>query len=292
MSDYGEFRKQYEERHQASVPARKPIVNEYPSWLYWAVGGMFFSAAVLSGVHTVPTVFNTIEVNEIITPLVRSIASLLSFVAVELAIFISAYAAIRGSKVFVTIVLATSFIVAIVSNLQSVSRALSGSGAGVGTLVVIVALGVGMPLIALMAGKMFVDMHRANRTMALRTEHEYTEAWKAFEAEILSAYEAFERKQDRRTGRTLDIHPVRADIGRTDSGQGVQRPSGFGYDRSSDAKDKVKTHLEDHPEDFQMSVRTLADKLGVGKSTVADVRKMLQPELSTNGNGHHEEAQS
>jgi len=79
--DYAEFRKQYQERYPASVPVLEPAMREYPRWLSWIVLVMFISAALLSGVHTVPTVRRGIETDDLISARVRDAASMSAFVA-------------------------------------------------------------------------------------------------------------------------------------------------------------------------------------------------------------------
>jgi len=47
--------------------------------------------------------------------------------------------------------------------------------------------------------------------------------------------------------------------------------------RPKSAGERVRAHLAAHPEDRTLSVRQLADKLGVGKSTVSRVKQENQP---------------
>lgn len=282
--DYGEYREQYEERHRASVPVKKQAVSEYPMWLYWGVFFMFVCAAVLSGVHTIPTVYRTIEVGGLITPLVRDLAALSSFVAVELAIFVSYYATIRGSKWSVWLVLVTSFTVAIVSNLQSVSRALAGDASGVDTIIVVLALGVGMPMIALMAGKLFADMHKSQRMAMLRADQEYIEACRQFDAAVLEAFNAFEKKSDRRL--SASVRPLSTVSGQADTDNG--HATGHGYTKRTDARDIVRRYLQENPGAENSSVRDLAGRLNVGKTTVADVLQEFRGRTELATNGHHE----
>ena len=50
-------------------------------------------------------------------------------------------------------------------------------------------------------------------------------------------------------------------------------PLGHQSPRPKTAAEKVRCHLEQNPDDISLSVRDLADKLGVGKSTVSRVKK-------------------
>jgi hypothetical protein len=81
------------------------------------------------------------------------------------------------------------------------------------------------------------------------------------------------------TGQTPDtsgrITHQRADV----SGHGTGR----GYSKRMDARARVRQHLEDNPDDADLSVRALADMVGVGKTTAADVRNEYR--ASRNGHG-------
>jgi len=63
-----------------------------------------------------------------------------------------------------------------------------------------------------------------------------------------------------------------ADGQRTDSGHGY----GTGYTKRTDARTRVVEHLEAYPADMVIPVRELAEKLGVGKTTVYDVMKSMK----------------
>ena len=50
-------------------------------------------------------------------------------------------------------------------------------------------------------------------------------------------------------------------------------PMGHHALRPETAAERVREHLAAYPEDYTLSVRQLADKLGVGKSTVSRVKQ-------------------
>lgn len=66
--------------------------------------------------------------------------------------------------------------------------------------------------------------------------------------------------------------------GRTDGQPDArgQHGHGVGYTRKPTATEIVRGHLEQYPEDVNMTARDLANKLGVGKTTTADVLKELR----------------
>lgn len=58
--------------------------------------------------------------------------------------------------------------------------------------------------------------------------------------------------------------------------------TGQGYSKRMDARERVWQHLEENPDDVDLSVRALADMVGVGKTTAADVAN----EYKASRNGH------
>lgn len=274
--EYYEFRQQYEQQHPASVPQMESEMNEYPGWVRPAVLTTFICAALVSGVHTVPTVWKSIEVGEIILPAVRNIISVASLVAVELAILLSAYLMARGVKLayFVTFIASA---VAVMANLYSVVTAFNTSD-DKGALAVAVVLGIGAPLIALFTGKMFVDIHRADRKQDAQTRHAFREASVAWDKEIEKAYKAFLKSNS--------VSNVQ--LSNVSNGQSIGQPaaSTLGHTKVQDASRIVEEYLSTHPEAMDYSPRTLGDLLGVGKSTVNNVQRRLREKVTMNG--HYE----
>jgi hypothetical protein len=281
--DYQEFRKQYEEQHPASVPVRpEQVRSEYPGWLRGAVLLMFVCAALLSGVHTVPTVHAGIETNGVIAPLVRDLVSLASFVAVELAIFVAAYASLRGSKRTVTAMLIVTFTIALVSNVQSVLKALAANG-DVWVTAVGIILGIGAPLIAFMSGEMFVHMHAAVTTATADADATFREQMKAFDAVVLRE---FRKQMDKpSTVQVSKERPMDVSIGQEVS----PSKSTLGHTKVPDASKRVAEFYAQDAKaiwDETLGVRKVAAQLGVGRQTVSNVRQTLRDQArQTNGHG-------
>lgn len=276
--DYSEFRKQYAERHPASVPQFELELNEYPKWVRYAVMVTFVSVAMVSGIHTVPTVYESITIDGIVTEQMRTVVSYASLFAIELGILLSAYLMAKGVKLAWGVMIIASM-VAILANLYSVFKALGTEDVGV--IPVAVALGIGAPMIALFTGKMFVDIQRADRVQDAKARKVFKEASIAWDKEVDRAYKSY--LKDGQKDLPRPVESVRTDI--TDG-----QPSGHGFTRRTDAKDIVREHLEKNPQDNLMSVRELANLLGVGKSTVSDAKRSLMQDFSENGhsqNGHN-----
>lgn len=304
MLSYEEFRSQYEKQHPASVPvAPKEVRSEYPRWLRGVVLAMFICAAMLSGVHTVPTVYAGIEDDGVVAPIVRAGVALASFVAVELAIFVAAYARLKASGKLVTAMLIVTFSIALVSNIQSVLKALGANGE-IGVTIVGVVLGVGAPLIALMSGEMFVHMHSASTKADTEAEAVYRDERKQFDATVLSAYRKYEKDMNSRvlsaqTDKRTDTQDTPRLTGSDLSDQTPDRqtrPASSGYDRTPDGQRKVMEWLDIHPDDVRKPSRDIADLMAaagvrVGHDTANKGRNAWvaaragQTETHSNGTG-------
>jgi len=262
--DYAAFRQQYEEQHPASVPKLEYEQADHPVWMIPIVGAMFITSAIFSGVHTVPTAYEAIETLKVAVWVAQA-AGLSAFVFVELGILTAAYMLFRKFSLLFLGILIIAVAIAMVANLHSVSKALSINDEL--TKAVAVLLGSGAPLMATLSGAVFVDVYRAYRAAKMRAERKHKEARIAWDTVINREFSRAQKAS-------------KQSVRKVSNGQ---TPSGYGYSRTSDAKEVVRTHLEANPGDFSLSVRELADKLGVGKSTVADARRDMQSDTT---NGH------
>jgi len=251
--DYSEFRKQYEEQHPASVPVLNEEVSIYPDWLERIVGAMFVCASLLSGVHTIPAVRGGMN-TQFWPALFVDLVSITSFVAIELVFFVAAYALMRRFQWHVGLTLAIAFIVAMVANLQQ--NIVAYQAGDPGTIIVAVTLGIGAPLIAFMAGKMFVDIHKARRFTG-------SEANKRYENEKV--------KWDKIILREFNKN-------------GTSRV----FMKSHEAnKPRVKLHeiaREIHEKgDANLSTAEMMEKYGISEGSTTNVRKILKSNDYTNG---------
>lgn len=274
--DYHEFRSQYEAQHPASVPVLRYELAAFPAWVRWAVMAMFMAAAVISGVHTVPTVYQTIE-KDMVAPWVHQLAAMSSFVAVELAILLSAYLLKRNPKLGWLLLITTSFVAGI-ANLQSSLTAMSGKNAW--TQIVAVSVGLAAPLIVLASGKLLVDIFNGERTVNARADERYHEECKKFDAEVLAAYEKFSRSKKapvQLAAPSASVQPSMLPASATLSAADTRtHGNGQGYARATDARERVRTYLRENPDAIRLSSRELAEQLGVGKTIVAEELKALR----------------
>jgi hypothetical protein len=111
-----------------------------------------------------------------------------------------------------------------------------------------IGLSFGTPLVALLSGKLFVDIYRANRLIHIKVQEEYTQAMKQWDSVINGAWTKYQKETDNR--------------------------------RVSSAVDIALDYLRDNPDTANLTVRELGDLIGVGKDSAAKARKIFSE------NGH------
>jgi hypothetical protein len=294
MNEYAEFRKQYEEQHPASVPRLEFEMSDYPRWVQWAVGVMFIAAALASGVHTVPTAYKTIE-SIYVAEWVRQISGISAFMFVELGILISAYILFKNWSLLVLVISIVCIGIAMVANLYSVTLALQ-TDVDNGAVFVAIFFGIGAPLVAALSGKVYVNVHRADRIVDVRARTKYKEDAVAWDSEIERAWKVYQKHQSRGqsdAGRTAArLSAVLSD--RTDTGQTTRSP--YGHNRTPDGQQRVIEYLNINPDHVKMSSRELAKLTGVGHDTANKGRNSWQLQQAVrvpdrtlmSANGHHE----
>lgn len=257
--DFEQFEKDWKKRHKASLPRRRSVSSlSAITWVsYWII--VAAGAAIFSGVHTLPTAEMTIEASVSY----RAQLALTAIIIVEFSIFGSA--AGRHYIKWLKYLLIVSLGVALIGNLSSSYTAVAHNGGDWLNQLAGVLLSIIAPVTAFAAGEVLhfqIDSLNARRKEA---DIEYQAAWKEVEAKINAAYTKLE-KEAKDIVRAQNTVSVSVESGRT---------SAFGYSKKSDAKDIVRAHLDKHPSDIDKTVRELADILGVGKTTVSDVKREL-----------------
>lgn len=273
---YEEFREQWMKQHPASVPAEPKPVLPHPRWLPAAVMLMFIGAVVLSAVHTIPTMYDAIPVNDVISDLTRRLAAHASVIVVELSLFVSVYASAGHRSWSYYVIQAVAFVGALAANLYSVSHSfLAGNAGGTVTGVIIGTL---PPLVALLSGEVFVRMHQANAKAIQEAITRYQEAMKVLDAVINSAFS----KAIKQTSAKVS---ERTDNGRTSH-------AAFGHTRTPDGLQKAIDWFTDNPDKVNWSLRDLEAPTGLGRDTLSRARRQWlaaqQPDMIANGNGHFE----
>lgn len=267
LLSYEEFKDDWLKRHPASIPIERVEDSPYPKWLRSATLLMFLAAALLSAVHTIPVVYAGIPANSIISPETRMVAANASIVAFELGILLSAFLMIAKSSMGLAwVLLGTMFAGTIVANIQSISQT---SGAGLGASIVTLIFGGGIPVIALAAGKLFVNIYSTERALKKQAGENNRQAWKDLDATINGAYAKYEKLW--KINHSVES-PVRHVSAQTNTDK---QPKHIALD-----------YLKDHQGE-SFTVRGLAEAAGVTNDAAHKALKLF----ATNGhsqNGHEE----
>lgn len=283
-----EFREFHKIQHPASVPHESmyAAVSETPAWLPFAVLAMFVSASLLSGVHTINTVYRLMETTDALLPgWVYGVVSIGSFVGVELALLLSAYLIVREA-VWGWAVLSITFLFAMSANLYSVSRALANSSSSAtllftvgtvqitGELVVAVIMGIGAPLMALMAGKMYVNINRSERRATLTSRAQYQAALLAYDEMVIADFnKVYGKRKAPKISISNPSNGIPLEIPLENERKMLPSNSTLGHKKQPNATQVVEDYLLEHPEALEINPVELAALLGVGKSTVYNVLK-------------------
>jgi hypothetical protein len=272
--DYPSFREQYELQHPASVPMIETDTNEYPTWLLPITLVMFIAASIVSGAHTVSTVRQSLE-SSLIPQASKDIVAYSAYFAFELALLVSVFSWIRRTNRWISY-LATLvvFTVIVLANVQDVAHS-TIAGAWF-TVFVVIGLGVGTPLVALLSGKLFVDVYRTNKASGSKAKVEYQEALKQWDATINRAYTSYQKQNAQPSS-------LASNQGSRLSTQTGNRQTGSGYNRVSSAVEIAYSYLQDNPEASELSVRELGERAGVGKDSASKAKK----QYLSNGHANH-----
>jgi hypothetical protein len=273
--NYDEFRQQYERERPASVPIKKPPLDEYPGWLKWLCLVMFICASLVSGVHTTTMVRLTFS-ETLYDAYVLDMVSFAAFGALEIALFVTVFAWLRSFARWIPYVSTfVVFAVIVTANIADVARTYSGGD--VASAAIVVGVGVGIPLTALLSGKLFVDIFRSKRTVHARTDEEYREALIAWDAQIQRAWKAYQKDGKPQTVKSGNFtNDFMNDFMK--SGEGENKP-----------RRRVKLHevaREVHENgDENLSSGEMMEKYGISLGSTSKVREMVK-----SMNGHVREA--
>jgi hypothetical protein len=298
MKSFADIRAEFAEQHPASVPVLQRIASPYPAWLRNVVLLMFIAAVLLSGVHTVPTIYATIPSSAIIPELVRQIAAYAAVVIVELGLFVSVYAAKSGSRNLALFIQIVAFTGAVAANIHSVIGTLESTDQG--TLVVGAIIGVIAPIIAMLSSEVYIKMDGAERKLQQEADALYTTEQKRFDGDVLLVWDVYRREEEAKE-RKLSSARGRlstrvSDVARTDThadmsagqdadGQADTRAArghatGQGYTKNMAARDQMRAYLQTNNEARRKSSRWLADNVGLGGKTVwAEVLKEFPADI-------------
>ena len=282
--DYIEFRQQYEERHPASVPVHKDELEEYPSWLQPLCLLMFIAVSIVSGVHTVSTVRYTMAASLVIPEPLKDIASLAAFFGFELALFVSVYSWLRNHVRWLPYVSTfVVFVLIVLTNVQDIAQAARIDGIGA---VIVGGIGIGTPLVALLSGKMFVDIYRSKRGAAHRADEQYDVARVEWDKEIARAWGKYLKSIDEREQKEHDesqkLEALQSQINAINASNNVKNNMINKREKPSPRLEKALRWLEENPNHLETPPRQLEGEIGVSYGTIFNAQQFIK----NNQNGH------
>lgn len=264
--DYLEFRQQYEQQHPASIPQQEAVIADFPAWLQPLCLIMFVAVSIVSGVHTISTIRQTF-INSLFPEQYKDTAAFAAFFGFEVALFVSVYSWLRPHARWLSYTATgTVFFVIVLANIKDVANSLQGGNFF--DAIIILGIGIGTPLVALLSGKLLVDVFRSGRVSELKARETYRASLSAWDAQIQRAWTTYQKRTDRElSGRTDNADKWLL------SGQADGQRTNYG--RTADARTKVLQYLEENPDAYKLTVRELAIAAGVGKTVAAEVKAAM-----------------
>jgi hypothetical protein len=275
-------------------PNIQQVARRYPAnnrLMYRLLGLLVTASVIVSGSHTIPVFAESLPAGT--PPVIVFLVGGAAFVAIEAAILIYAYQRVEKSystnphksqevQRLMGYGLALSIAVALGANVYSVLKPHMVDGLeGVWDAVKIgvsVLVGISAPVLAFIAGELFglLTVEARARQSQILAEHDAAvEAWR----EGLREAWARDRvkwgasvKVERAPSAVLSETAARPVLSASDA-QADKHGYGVGYVRMPDASQRVIDYLTANAEAGQMTVRQLAEVVGVGKTTAAAALK-------------------
>lgn len=280
--DFTEFRKQWVKEHPASIPPR-PRFDYGHWWLIVLIFVMMISAAIVSMVHTIPAIYDTVDQDTLkkAAPIFADLIGLVAvaaFAFIELTLFGVEYLStverfvadpnlrlnLGGLAKTMSIL---SLSVAILGNLQSSLGATTNNTSTPLASLVAICVSLAGPLNAMLAGRMlaFVVLITArNRRAVVET---YRNAMHDLDAKINAAWTKHQRN-------AAVPHDVPAEQEAAQNGTDFVPPE---HDLVPEWNARnIAEHLAEHPDMRQWTVRDLAEHFGVGNGTIQRAKTILK----------------
>ncbi len=261
--DYNEFRSDWIQKHKNSIPVKeKGNLNSIWSKIGWFV--IFFAAAIISSVHTIPAIIDTIP--DSVDGRVIGIAGIAGFMAIEAVLFASA--ASREKTIWTKLALWLAIAVAISGNIYSGLEAVNETVNGVSSVIsnpfslfLALMLGFTIPLIAFASGEQYNKLSQQDYVENQRVKSEHQAALKAIDAQINSAYSRYTQNRS--------STPRNASTGHSDNDATMTQA-------------QVVDFLRRNPEKYEqlqngtLKSSDLATELNTHRSTITKAKQQLE----------------
>jgi uncharacterized membrane protein YphA (DoxX/SURF4 family) len=284
---YQAFRRMYAQTNRP--PQRKPYVSRI-GMVRTALIIIMVASSAVSASHTIPTFAgeNAQGISVVIGVLVGIAAFFMSEVALATFAYVGVQRHYRDTeqepnslKKLIFMGVLVPFVVMGAANLNHV---FTTNGVVIPQeirTVILLAISLSAPFMGYISGEVFAMYEVIDRVDEAKHESIQSDMQERWEEKCRAAWG--KNKSD--YGGKIKVEPVpvqvlsartsEADGQRTDT-DGRMHGYGSGYTKRPDARDAIRTHLTEHPEDITLSVRELADKLGRPKTTVGEVLKEMR----------------
>ncbi len=274
-----QYRNYFQKRNP---PPERQIYAADNRLLYFVLSAMVIASVIVSAYHTIP-----IFIGDDLT-VITFIVAVAVFIMVELAIVSLTYINIKKSYEldptkhtdvlkWLRAGLGLVFTVAIGANVYSTTRAVGFVSPEVDLFISII-VGLSAPVMAFVSGEVLamttVDGH--HRQHALDAEYdvkmveyqdEFLKAWDARKSKIMGSVTVSKEPSE---------HVPSPSIGISNGNHMLPSASTVGHKKAPDAAERVRKYYSDNPEALELSPLEVSQVLGIGKSTVYNVRNEMK----------------
>lgn len=205
MFTFDQFDTDWRNRHKSRVPKEEDFTepSPYPWWARGASFIAFLTSALMSGVHTMTMVYNSIALSAVVTEEMRRGVAYGSFISYELGMFMAAFLmTVDNTRTLARRLAFTIFATLIAVNFYSVLNVYGFRDMVAAAVSITFAF---VPMVAYASGKFYINIGIAERALARKSKEAFLAAKQVLEAEInrdydeyVAAYQAREREEAQR----------------------------------------------------------------------------------------------
>lgn len=279
---FSEFKDDWLEKHNASIPVEESYISPYPVWARTLCLLAFATSALASGVHTMTVVYEGIPLSPMVDEIQRRWVARGAFISYELGMYLAAFLmAVKATRGYARLMAFVIFATLISVNLYSVYQVYGfnfltdPAGAFVTGFFALV------PIIAYGSGKLYVNIGAAEAEGKRKSREAVRTQWQELDTIILRDFKKYEKE-------------YKAE--HTDHTQYVPSTEEYKRKNTEIVPPKAVRTLADllkaNEADISLSAADIRAKYGGGQSTANDAKKLAARELGEQRkftNGHDTE---
>lgn len=290
MMSHEEYREDWLKKHPASIPTEEIEDSPYPVWARILVFAGFITSALVSGVHTMTVVYNSVSLSPMVDEMLRQWTARGAFVTYELGLFLAAFLMVvqatkRLAQLISTIIFATLIAVNLYSVLQVYGFDLEHDIAGA----MVTAMFSLVPVIAYGCGKLYVNIGAAERALKRKAKERLRDDNIKLDAAINQGYSKYVKDFEKTVHKANSLNS----LNERPQAQNYSLNSANGYTKQMNSREIISEFFKQHPEFRNMTLDQLNDAIAeetgirVGRTSIHNVRKeWLGVAANGNGNGH------